>query len=252
MEKNEHFSPIVLCMIQARMDGKRFPGKVLENINGMPIISLIIKRASKAKVISKIIVVTSKNKKDDVLVEYLERQNIEFFRGSEDNVLERFYEAAKKYNADYIIRLTGDNPFVDPKIINKVVSEILGKNYEYVSNDLVRTFPLGFDVEVLTFAALEKIIHLASKSEDYEHVTLFIRNNLKLFSTKNIFAPINLRHPDWRLTVDESNDLELIQKIMKISSDEFVSFEEIMNILENNQDLISINSHIKQKTTYHN
>ena len=247
MEKNEHFSPNVLCMIQARMGGQRLPGKVLKKINGVPVISFIIKRVSKAKIISKVIVVTSKNKKDDILAEYLKEQDIEFFRGSENNVLERFYEAAKKYNADYIIRLTGDNPFVDPNIINKIVSEILGKNYEYVSNDLERTYPLGFDVEVFTFSTLEKIIQLSSKPEEQEHVTLFIRNNPKLFLTKNILAPIDLRHPDWRLTVDEAEDLELIQKIMKISSDEFVSFEEIMNILGNNQDLISVNSHVEQK-----
>ncbi len=247
MKKLDNFSPVIICMIQARMDSKRFPGKVLKEINGIPIILFIVNRVSQAKNISKIIVVTSDTKEDDILCKYLKEQNIEFFRGSKNNVLDRFYQTAKKFHADYIIRLTGDNPFVDFNIINQIVTESLEEEYEYVSNNLERTFPFGFDVEMFTFDTLEKMIRLASSSEDFEHVTFFIRNNLKLFLTKNVPAPINLRHPDWRLTVDESKDLELIQKIIDISSDHLVSYENIIKILKDNPNLISVNKNVKQK-----
>ena len=248
MEKKDLISPIIICMIQARMNGKRLPGKVMKKINGKPIISFIVNRVSNVKRISKIVVVTSVTKQDDILVNYLKKHKIEFFRGSENNVLERFFQAAQKHKADYIIRLTADNPFVDPKTIDTVLTEILTNDYEYVSNDLKRTFPLGFDVEIFTYDALKRITNLASKAEDFEHVTLVIRNNPELFQTKNIVAPKDLTHPDWRLTVDEPNDLILIQKIMEILPNDDITFTDIMKILESNQDLGSINANVKQKT----
>ncbi len=237
----------VICMIQARMDSQRFPGKVLKEINGIPIISLIVKRVSNAKNISKIIVVTSDSNEDDILCEYLKNEKIEFFRGNKNNVLSRFYQAAKKFNADFIIRLTGDNPFVDSDIVNQIVSECLKGKYDYVSNDLERTFPFGLDVEILRFNTLEKISEKTSNPAELEHVTLFIRNNPQLFSIKNISAPVNLRHPEWRLTIDEFDDLKLIQKIVDISSDPFLSYERIVDILQRNPDLVSINKNIRQK-----
>lgn len=236
----------IICLIQARVGSSRLPGKVMKKINGFPMIHYSIRSLSRAKLIDKTIVVTSKNKNNNALEKYLSENNIECFRGSEENVLERYYLAAKKYGANLIVRITGDCPLIDYKIVDRVIKEATKETFDYVSNVLLRTFPRGYDVEVFTFDTLKKMYQVTKDPDDLEHVTLYIRRNPHLFKTKNISAAI--KHPEWRLCVDTKQDINLITKIFELSKkEEPLIYRDIINIFNNNPELIKINAGVEQK-----
>jgi len=202
----------VLVIIQARYNSTRFAGKVLKKINNKTILEILIKRLSRSKHVSNIIVACSKNKKDLAIVNICKKLGINYFAGSEDDILDRFYKAAKKYKAENIVRITADCPLIDPKIVDDVISNFFSNNADYASNTNPPTFPDGFDVEVFKFIVLKETYIKARKSTDREHVTPFIINNnkFKKFNLKNLIDYSSLR-----LTLDEKEDFILIAKIIK-------------------------------------
>lgn len=138
----------IVCLIQARMGSTRFPGKILKKIQGKPMIEYIIERVKLSSKITNTVLATTTSPQDDVVVEYATNKKINFFRGSEDDVLDRYYCAAKQFGGEIIIRISGDNPLIDAEIIDKVINLHLESNSDYTANDLKKTFPLGSDVEV--------------------------------------------------------------------------------------------------------
>ena len=203
-----------LIIIQARMSSTRFPGKVLKKLGGHPTIEWIYEAAKKVNFKKKIIIATSNDSSDDVLVDWCRKKKIKFFRGSLSNVLERFTMVSNKYKSDNVIRLTADCPFIDAKIIDQILYLLIEKDADYASNTLNRTWPDGLDCEVFTRKGLLKCFKNAKSDEDKEHVTRFFYNN------KNKFKCINLPFPigdfsDVRVTFDNKNDYQILNRMAK-------------------------------------
>ena len=195
----------VYAIIQARYGSNRFPRKIGVWIEGEPMLGRVIERVRKG--ISDIIVATP----DPEIAEYAERLGVLSYIGSEDDVLNRYYQASVKYNVSDIVRLTADNPLLDPNVLCQVVNFYLENNFDYVSNNLKRSYPLGLDVEVFSFNALEKAWKRATLQPDREHVTPYIRNHPELFRLGNVENDINLSHLRW--TVDYQEDLDFVRNI---------------------------------------
>ena len=178
----------IVAIIQARMGSTRLPGKVLKKIVGLPAIEILLARLSRSELINEICVATSHNIENDQLCNAIEKIGYRVIRGSETDVLRRFCDAADATSAEIIVRITGDCPVVDPKLVDKVIELYLESNVDYASNIDPPTFPDGLDVEVFTKATLDYTWNNASRSFDLEHVTPFMRSK-NLFKRHNIFNP---------------------------------------------------------------
>ena len=207
-----------VLITQARMGSTRLPGKVLMEVNNTPLLKIHLDRLSKAKNVDKIIVATTIKGEDDIIEKIVSEWGYEVFRGSENDVLDRFYNAVKDINPEWIVRVTSDCPLIDPILVDKVIKVTQSENKDYGSNAIDETFPDGQDVEVFTFIALSKAWNEATKLSEREHVTPYIKNNSDL-KNGQIFSAINLRNNiDYsriRITVDEKKDFELMEKIIK-------------------------------------
>ena len=174
------------CIIQARMGSKRLPGKVMMRVDKQnPSIFYTLNQLKFCKKINEIVVATSTNKEDDMLVDYLEKNKINIFRGKFDDVLDRYYQCAKEKHYDNIIRITADCPLIDPVIVDSVIDKFEKSKVDYTSNVHPRTFPDGYDVEVFSFTAIENAWKNATLPSEREHVTPYIWKNPEKFSINN-------------------------------------------------------------------
>jgi len=238
----------VLAIIQARYNSTRFPGKVVKKINNKTILEILIRRLSRSKHISKIIVACSNNRNDKAIVAICRKLGVNYFIGSENDVLNRFYHAAKKYRGINIARITADCPLIDPKIVDDVISNFFLKNADYSSNINPPTFPDGLDVEVFKFSVLKEAYINAKKFTEREHVTSFVINNKKFkkFNLKN-----SIDYSSLRLTLDEKEDLILIEKIIKYFKNNLnFSFKNILDLYKNKKNFFLINSHLVRNEGY--
>jgi glutamate-1-semialdehyde 2,1-aminomutase len=238
----------VLAIIQARFNSTRFPGKVIKKIKKKTILEILIRRLSKSKYISKIIVACSQNQKDKAILNICKKLGINYFIGSESDVLDRFYKAAKKYKGKNIVRITADCPLLDYRIIDDVISNFFLKKVDYASNIHPPTFPDGLDVEVFKFSALKDAYIKTTQSAEREHVTPFIINNKK-------FKKFNLKNDkDYsflRLTLDEKEDFILIEKIIKYFKNNLnFNLKDILKLYKNKKNFFSINSHLVRNEGY--
>ncbi len=232
---------MVIAIIQARVSSTRLPEKILLPILGEPMLYRQIERVKRCKMINSIIVATSDDKSDDPIEKLCSDNMIDFFRGSLNDVLDRYYQAAKIYKPDHIIRLTGDCPLIDPNTIDKVVCFHLEGGYDYTSNIIERTYPDGLDVEIFTFECLEQTWKEAELPSRREHVTPFIYQHPYRFKIGSITNEVNLSHLRW--TVDEREDFELVSKIYKnlyTNNPEF-TMKDVLDFLSMNPELININ-----------
>jgi len=238
------------AIIEARMGSQRLPGKVMMKINGKPTILLLINRLKQVEDIKKIVVATTVNKKDDVLCNFLKINKIKFYRGSEEDVLQRVVNAASIYKIKNIVQVTGDCPLVDPSIVSQVIRTFDHNNFDYVTNSNIRTYPDGMDVAVFSAKNLKKISNTTKNSHDREHVTLYFRRKNNNFSICNIMAPYNLHYPDLGLTLDEIKDFILIKKIFKKFKKNQNTFSclEVINFLKKNPELLKINRTVLRKS----
>ncbi len=204
-------TPRVVAIVQARMGSSRLPLKVMADIGGMPLIGHVLGRASRAKQVSKVLLATSNEASNDVLEKYCTEHGFACERGSESDVLDRFYQAAKKHGADVVVRLTGDCPLVDPEIIDTVVNAYFSEAADYAANNIVYSFPDGLDVEVFSMSALAHAWTNASQPSDREHVTPFIRNSPQFKKTSVTSGGEGLSELRW--TVDEPRDLDMIREL---------------------------------------
>jgi spore coat polysaccharide biosynthesis protein SpsF (cytidylyltransferase family) len=236
-------------MIQARTGSKRFPRKVLAKIKNKPMIWHVINRAKKVSNVQQIILVTTKRKEDKILLGLAERLRVKAFAGHTYDVLARYYNCASKFNADPIIRITGDCPLIDPTIINKMLKFYLENDYDYVCNIMNPTYPDGLDVEIFSFNVLEKINKLSKMKSEREHVTPFIRKNLQKFRTFNYKNDMDLSNFRW--TVDEKKDLKFVSKIYsKFGSKLVFTMKEILQVLLENPEISEINKGIVRNEGY--
>lgn len=199
-------------IIQVRMGSTRLPGKALVEICGKPLLGHIIDRIKQARSLDRIVIATTKNKEDDVIEKFSACVNTGVYRGSVSDVLDRFYQCAKKYASDLIVRITADDPFKEPAVIDRAVKLLTsGKALDYVSNTVKPTYPEGLDIEAFTFNALEKAWSEAELPSEREHVTPYIWKNPSKFSILNFENDVDLS--GIRLTLDDEADLRLTEEI---------------------------------------
>lgn len=241
----------ILAILQARVSSSRFPGKVLKNLLGKPMLMRQIERSLRSVKISSLIVATSTHSSDDKIAELCRGNKVSCFRGSLDNVLDRFYNAAKSQAPDHIVRLTGDCPLVDPFVIDSVIEQHLVQGNDYTSNTMPPTFPDGLDVEVVSWYALKRAWESAGLLSEREHVTPFIRKHPDLFCLGNLSRlGGDLSHLRW--TVDESEDFLLVQKIYEhlYPVNQAFTTDDILNLMKECPELEEINSAFKRNEGY--
>jgi spore coat polysaccharide biosynthesis protein SpsF len=233
-----------LAILQARVSSSRLPGKVLLPILGEPMLFRQIERIRRARNIDQLVVATSTDASDDVLAAACAARGIACFRGSLDDVLDRFYQAAVSFQPDTVVRLTGDCPLADPELIDRVI-ELHGQGgYDFVSNAIEPTFPDGLDAAVFRFELLEQAWREAKLPSEREHVTLFMRHHPERYKIASFKGPQDRSHMRW--TVDEATDFAFVsaiyQRLYPAKPD--FSSADIYRLLEDEPDLLRINSGI--------
>ena len=230
---------MILALIQARMGSSRFPGKVLEDLSGHPMLWHVVERVRRAGRVDKVVVATTDRAVDDPVAAFCEREGIGCFRGNEQDVLDRFYQAAKANAADVVVRITADCPLIDPAVIDRVVSRFQAGDCDYACNIIRYTYPDGLDTEVFSFAALERAWREASKPSEREHVTPYLRT--EKFRTANVESEIPVSPADFRWTVDHPEDLEFVRKVYEaFSTNGDFGFREVFELLKERPDLATI------------
>lgn len=254
----------IISTIEARMASTRLPGKVLTEIVGKPMLELLVERVKRAKRIDEVVIATTVNEQDDVIETLAHKVVAGCYRGSEDDVLLRVLEAAQAYDGELIVELTGDNPLVDPILIDEMVDFYLTYDYDYVANTQMRhslkwqeecTFPVGSSIQIFSTELLEQVARMTSDPTDREHVTFFIYEHPELFKlgafrAEGKFAAY--RRPEIRLTVDFPEDLELIRKIFEGLYDHNPGFTlaDVIQFLDNTPHLKEINKRVIQKRAF--
>jgi len=211
--KSQQLEMNILAITQARSNSSRLPGKVLMTISGQTLLEMHIRRILNSKSIDKLIVATTSDISDDGIAEVAQHCGVSSYRGSENDVLDRFYRAASSHFPNWIVRLTADCPLIDPELIDHVIKNAMEGDYDYYSNCESETFPDGQDVEVFTFESLKSAWKSAELFSEREHVTPFIRKNLML--RKEELQCTDLKYKFVRLTVDEQCDFEVIEQMIK-------------------------------------
>jgi len=231
------------CIVQARMGSSRLPGKTLMKLTDeLSTLDFVINQISSSTKIDKIIVATTSLKEDDIIENTCKKLQIEFYRGNSLDVLDRYYNCAKQFHFDHIVRITADCPLIDPEIIDETITKYTAEGFDYVSNTLERTFPIGTDVEIFSFSVLEKTWQNAKLPSEREHVTPFIRNNKSNIKLGNLKNSKNLSHI--RITLDHTEDLELIKKIIFHINKRPILLNDILDLVTTQSDLLKINQHI--------
>ena len=235
--------------MQARIGSSRLPGKVMAKADSENIVfDYVINQLKHSKFIEKIIIATTTNKEDDLIVEFAKKNQIEFFRGNESDVLDRYYQCAKNFSSNNILRITSDNPLVDPTVIDDLIINYQKISCDYASTNLIRTYPFGIDAEIFSFHTLEKTWKNAILPSEREHVSLYMKKN------SNIFKQFNLRNkikvPLLRLTIDRKEDLELFRIVIFKIPERPILMDNILELYNNEPKLFEINSHIDSLEGY--
>ncbi|WP_372998842.1 cytidylyltransferase domain-containing protein [Sulfurimonas sp.] len=237
----------IIASIECRMTSTRLPGKVLMNaLDNMSMLEVMIKRVKNSKLIDGIVLATTTNKDDDSIVELAKRLDVDFFRGSENDVLSRVVEAHKSVGTDIIVELTGDCPLIDPLLIDQCVEVFLDNKYDYVSNNYKRTFPDGSDVQVFSLKVLEEADNATLDPLDREHVSKYLYENKK-YSIYTVEAKDEYYWPTLAVTLDEKEDYELIKDIFNYFDNIDFSTLDYIEYLKNNMYLVEINAHVSRK-----
>ena len=243
-----------VIIVQARMGSSRLPNKVMKIINGKSMLELIVKRLKKSKEANDVVVATSRESENKVLIEHLKKIKTKVFIGKENDVLDRFYRAAKKFKADIIVRITADCPFVDAGLIDDFIKQFKNKKPDYLANCLPWTFPDGLDTEVFSFELLEKIARKATLKHRISGGVLisYLKDNDNYKKIKKIDIPFPIKNlPKYRLCVDEEIDLKLIRKIYKhFHPNIYFNWKQIINFAAKNKKLFKINSELKLNEGY--
>lgn len=234
------------------MGSTRLPGKVLREVKGRPLLAHTVDRLKRCRLVERIIIATSTQSQDRVLLELAKKEGVEGFAGSENDVLDRYYQAAKQFGPEAVVRCTGDCPMIDPVIVDMVVQHHVEKKGDYTCNTVPRSFPRGYDTEVMTFAALEKAAHEARQPYEREHVTPYIFEHPQLFRLEQVVAKPEYFLPDLRLTVDTPEDFEFTREIFEQLYDRnpYFGIDEVLDLLKRNPKLREINAHIQQKSMH--
>lgn len=235
-------------IVQARTASTRLPNKVLEKICGKTVLLLLIERLKEVKNKDEIVIATTNEKRDQKILEVAKECGVKSFAGSENNVLDRYYQAAKKFKIDIIVRITSDCPLIDPLMVDRVIECFLNvKKANYASNVIKRTFPDGLDTEVFSFETLERLWNTVKESNGKEHVTSYILNHPEKFSVINVSYKKDLSRLRW--TLDTKKDLKFIRIVYKQLYNKKKTFHmnDVLELLKRRPQLTKINIQGAQK-----
>lgn len=238
----------IVAIIQARMQSSRLPGKILADLAGRPLLVHVVERARRIRPVDSVILATSDHPADDPVMEFCATNNIDCFRGSENDVLDRYYQTARQYQADTIVRITADCPLLDPQVSSRVVAAFLDGQYDYASNCFPPTWPDGLDTEVFTFAALDTAWREADMRSQREHVTSFITGQPKRFRLGNVRAAEDNSHHRW--TVDEPQDLEFVRSVYRHCGPGTFDTQDVLDLLNVRPELAAINAGFERNEGY--
>jgi spore coat polysaccharide biosynthesis protein SpsF len=239
----------IVATIEARMTSSRLPGKVLLPVLGQPMLHHLITRLRAVKSINEIVIATTTNVADDVLVEFAAKEKVMVFRGSELDVMARVIGAAELGGADVIVEITGDCPIIDPDIVEQTIQMYLHHDAAYVSNAHIRSYPDGMDTQVFRLCTLKKSASLTTDPLDREHVSLHIRNHPELFTKVHLVAPPSLCWPELGLTLDEPKDYELLKNIIEHFGPDNPLFSclDVVRLLRQKPEWVAINQTVVRK-----
>jgi spore coat polysaccharide biosynthesis protein SpsF len=245
-------APRIVAIIQGRMGSSRLPGKILMDIAGLPMLARVVERTRYAGTIDEVVVATTFDEEDDAVAIFCQDRGYAHVRGDNDDVLGRYMKAAQTFNADIIVRITADCPLMDPDVIDRTVNVFLSAYPEAQFgtnrglNQIERTYPIGMDVEVMTFEALEMAFREAKEPYQREHVTPFLYETVGRFEKTSIDA--NGEYGDQRWAVDTPEDLTFVREIYaRLDDQEKFHFEDVISLLEREPNLLEINTQIEQK-----
>jgi len=235
----------VVCTIEARMQSTRLPGKVLKEVCGKPLLELMVERVRRCRSVDDIVIATSDHPSCDVIETLAQKIGVRWFRGSEEDVLDRVVKAAASAQADIIVELTGDCPLIDPGIVDHIVDTYRTGSADYCANVLKRTYPIGMDTQVFSYQVLERVSHITQDLTDREHVSLYIYRHPEIFSLRNVESGLPAHMADWRLVVDTPEDFALICLVFEAlypSKPQF-TFNDICALFEQHPDWLELNKH---------
>lgn len=238
--------PRIVAIVQARMGSSRLPGKVLADIGGRTMLARVVRRLSRARLVHQIVVATSLAEADDVISDECQRLLVPSFRGSEQDVLDRFQQAASTHGADVVVRITSDCPMIDPEIVDQVVAAFLEHRPDYASNTLTRTYPRGLDTEVMASTALRRAWEDATSGYQREHVTPYIYENPDRFRLLPVRGALDLSEGRW--TVDTLDDLAFVRAVYaRIGDAEGFGWRDTLELLAREPQLRELNRYVEQK-----
>ena len=258
--------PRVIAIIQGRMASSRLPGKILADIAGQPMLSRVYIRTSRAATITETVFATTTDSSDDPVAEYCDFGGIPFTRGSQFDVLDRYYQAAREFRAEIVVRITADCPVIDPELIDDSVNTLLDDQYDFVANRLpppfARTYPIGLDIEICTFNALERAWKESTETFHREHVMPYLYEGVELIPENRSLSTgtsprgykiAQLHHTsdfgDYRWTVDTPEDLEFMRRVYaRFGNRDDFSWKEVLDLVHDEPDLMKINAGVKHKT----
>ena len=224
----------MFILVQARLNSKRLPGKVLKNCAGKPIIKWTLDRLKKTKYDTKIVIITSQNESDNPIVDYCVKENIKYFRGPLENVAQRYIEAAEFFGCENFVRISADSPLIDPNLVDKAISISQINDFDLISNILIRTFPKGQSIEIISLSALKRLVKDKISLAEKEHVTLGFynrKNNFKIVDFSNFSA----NYSKVQLSIDTHQDFFEIESLLKRNKQAInLGWEELVKIKLNN------------------
>jgi spore coat polysaccharide biosynthesis protein SpsF len=236
-----------IAVVQARMGSKRLPGKALMDLGGETALARVVGRLRSATSIGQVIVATSTSPSDDRILQECDRFGVECFRGSELDVLDRYYGAANAYRADTIARITADCPLIDPALVDETMCVFQEQQADYASNSLRCTYPRGLDVEVFTFAALNLAWQNGLKPYEREHVTPYFYEHPELFRLASVVGTADYSHYRW--TLDTAEDLKVLRTIYeRFEGDNTFTWRDVIALMEREPQLAELNCNVVQKS----
>jgi len=240
----------VVAIIQARMGSTRLPGKVMKEIVGKPMLYHVINRVKHAKELDDIVIATTNLKEDTQILDLASEMEVRSYAGSENDVLDRYYQAAIMSKVDVIVRITADCPLVDPNVIDKVVRYYRINKFDYVGTSIKPSYPDGIDVEVFSFVSLKKTWSEAKLASEREHVTPYIWKNPNTFRIGNFINETDISYMRW--SVDEQLDLEFVREIYNrlYAKDTLFYMEDVVDLLKKHPELMNINKGIIRNEGY--
>ena len=232
------------------MGSTRLPGKIMKKVLDKPLLEYQLERLLRVKQADQVIIATTDHGEEQPIVDLCQRMGVPYFRGSEEDVLARYYGAATQYHADVVVRITSDCPLIDPAVVDEVIGFYLAhkEDYDYVSNTFPElTYPRGMDTEIMSYKVLKEAYEQAKDQAEREHVTIFIKRRPERYRIKNL--PYDEDYSHYRWTVDTPEDIALIKKMLTAlyPVNPHFTLEDCLALIEEKPEWAKINAHIKQK-----